>query len=187
VARCYFPTAHEACIRKYTRMRFVIVGSVSWAGAPGLGYAGSFPGAPPQDPMGSASAGISRCLLPCSVLRLAPGFSGPGCIFMPNLGPAVWVRRIRKQGGAGGPASNATHHGKQAVYSQVGSSATLPLTPTRRRRPPPSPPQLINHTSCKEARCSLQRRIERCVLLSTIGYRLITMDLSFERRFLVLG
>ena len=54
-----------------------LIGSVSWAGAPDLGYAGSFPGAPPQGPMGSPFAGISRCLLPCSVLRLAPGFSGP--------------------------------------------------------------------------------------------------------------
>jgi hypothetical protein len=26
--------------------------------------------------MGSPSAGISRCLLPCSVLRLVPGLSG---------------------------------------------------------------------------------------------------------------
>ena len=36
-------------------------------------------------------------------------------------GATIRRRRIRKQGGAGGPASNATHHGKQAVYSQVGS------------------------------------------------------------------
>ena len=50
-------------------IRAQLIGPVSWAGAPGLGYAGSFPGAPPQDPMGSPSAGISRCLLPCSVLR----------------------------------------------------------------------------------------------------------------------
>jgi hypothetical protein len=54
----------------YTRVGFM------WAGAPGLGYAGSLPGAPPQDPMGSPSAVIFRCLLPCSVLRLVPGFSG---------------------------------------------------------------------------------------------------------------
>ena len=36
-------------------------------------------------------------------------------------GATIRRRRIRKQRGAGGPASNATHHGEQAVYSQVGS------------------------------------------------------------------
>jgi hypothetical protein len=68
--------AWRAC-ESATATAWVTLGPVSWAGAPGLGYAGSFPGAPPQDPMGFPSAGISRCLLPCSVLRLAPGFSGP--------------------------------------------------------------------------------------------------------------
>ena len=46
------------------------LGPVSWAGVPGLGYAGSFLGAPPQELLGFPFAGISRCLLPCSVLRL---------------------------------------------------------------------------------------------------------------------
>ena len=36
-------------------------------------------------------------------------------------GATIQRRRIRKREGAGGPASNATHHGEQAVYSQVGS------------------------------------------------------------------
>ena len=34
-------------------------------------------------------------------------------------GATIRRQRIRKRGGPGGPASNATHHGEQAVYSQV--------------------------------------------------------------------
>jgi hypothetical protein len=36
-------------------------------------------------------------------------------------GATIRRRRTRPRGGAGGPASNATHHGEQAVYSQVSS------------------------------------------------------------------